>query len=80
MPRKGKEVKWALEARNYFDQIKQAMTEAPVLINPDYSKEFMIFSFASLDTLATVLLQKNSDGMEQPISFISRALREAKIK
>jgi hypothetical protein len=38
MLRKGNEVKWTLEARNYFDQIKQALTEAPILINPDYSK------------------------------------------
>jgi hypothetical protein len=38
MLRKGNEVKWTLEARNYFDQIKQALTAAPVLIIPDYSK------------------------------------------
>ena len=38
MLRKGNEVKWTLEARNYFDQIKQELTEAPVLINPDYSR------------------------------------------
>jgi hypothetical protein len=37
MLRKGNEVKWTLEDRNYFDQIKQALDEAPVLIIPDYS-------------------------------------------
>jgi hypothetical protein len=64
MLRKGNEVKWTLEYRNYFYQIKQALTEAPVLISPDYSKEFLIFSFASNDTLVVLLLQKNIDGME----------------
>jgi hypothetical protein len=64
MLRKGNEVKWTLEARNYFDQIKKALTEALVLIILDYSKEFMIFSFTSNDTLVVVLLHKNSDGME----------------
>jgi hypothetical protein len=77
MLRKGNEVKWTVEAQNYFDPIKQALTEAHVLINLDYSKEFLIFSFASHDTLVVVLLQKNIDGMEQPISFFSRALRDA---
>jgi hypothetical protein len=56
MLRKGNEVKWTIEARDSFDQIKKALTKAPVLINPDYSKEFMIFFFSSFDTLDVVLL------------------------
>jgi hypothetical protein len=80
MLRKGNEVKWTPEARIYFEQIKQALVDAPVLISPDYSKDFFIFSFSSNDTLVVVLLQKNSDGMEQPISFFSRALRDVEVK
>jgi hypothetical protein len=64
MLRKGNEVKWTAEPREYFDQRKRALTEAPVLISPDYSKEFLIFSFASFDTVATVLLQRNEEGRE----------------
>ena len=56
------------------------MIEAPVLIAPDYTKDFAIFSFASEDTIAIVLLQKNSDGLEQPISFFSKTLRESELK
>jgi hypothetical protein len=62
MLRKGNEVKWVAEPRESFDQIKRALTEAPVLISPDYSKDFLIFSFASFDTVAAVLLQKNEEG------------------
>jgi hypothetical protein len=80
MLRKGNEVKWTTEPRKYFDQIKRALTEAPVLISPDYSKEFLIFSFASFDTVATVLLQKNEEGHEEPIAFFSKALRDAEIR
>jgi hypothetical protein len=80
MLRKGNEVKWTVEPRGSFDQIKRALTEAPVLISPDYSKDFLIFSFASFDTMAVVLLQKNIEGLEQPISFFSQALRDAEIK
>jgi hypothetical protein len=56
------------------------LIKAPVVISPDYSKDFLIFSFASFDTVATVLLQKNTEGLEQRISFFSRALRDAEIK
>jgi hypothetical protein len=52
----------------------------PVLISLDYSKEFLIFSFASFDTVATVLLQRNEEGREQPIAFFSKALRDAEIR
>ena len=80
MLRKGNEIKWTTEYRNSFDQIKKALTKAFVLINPDYSKDFLIFSFASFDTVATILLKKNVEGLEQPIAFFSRALRDAEIK
>jgi hypothetical protein len=77
--KKGKEVKWIVEPREYFIQIKKALTEAPVLISLDYSKDFLIFSFASFDTVAAVLLQKNDEGREQPISFFSKTLRDAEV-
>jgi hypothetical protein len=80
MLRKGNEIKWIAESRNSFGQMKKALTEAHVLMSPDYSKEFMIFSFASFNTVTTVLLQKNSEGLEKPIYFFSRALRDAEIK
>jgi hypothetical protein len=62
MLRTRKEVKWTAEPRESFLQIKKALIEAPVLISPDYSKDFLIFSFASFDTVAAVLLQKNEEG------------------
>jgi hypothetical protein len=79
MLKKGHEIKWTAEPRKSFDQIKKALTEAPVLINPDYSKDFVIFSFPSFDTVAAVLLQKNDQGQEQPIAFFSKALRDAEL-
>jgi hypothetical protein len=80
MLRKGNEVKWKLEARNSFDQIKQAPTEAPILISPNYSKEFLISYFSSNDTLVVVLLWKKSDGMEQSIYFFSKALKDVEVR
>jgi hypothetical protein len=80
MLRKGNEIKWIVEPRESFVQIKKALTEAPVLISPDYSKDFLIFYFASCDTVAAVLLQKNDQGQEKPIAFYSKALRDAELR
>ena len=74
MLRKNNEVKWTTEARASFAHIKKFISEAPVLESPDYLKEFFIFSFASEHTLAAVLLQKNEEGFEQPITFFSKSL------
>jgi hypothetical protein len=69
-------IKWDTESRQSFEQVKQALTQAPVLISHDFTKDFYLFSFASEYTIAAVLLQKNSEGYEQPIAFFSKALRD----
>ena len=45
-----------------------------MLTNPNFAKDFLIFTFASEHTIAGVLLQKNSEGHEQPIAFYSTTL------
>ena len=71
MLKKENEVRWTSESRHSFEKIKKALTEAPVLISPDYSKDFLIFSFASPDTVVAVLLQTNKVGIEKPVAYFS---------
>jgi hypothetical protein len=80
MLKKDAEIKWIPEAKESFERIKQALVQAPVLISPDYSKGFMIFSFASENTIVVVLLQRNEQGHEQPISFFSKTLKDSELK
>ena len=49
-------------------------------MSPDFSKDFLTFSFASQDTMAVVLLQKNAEGLEHPIAFFSKTLRDSELK
>jgi hypothetical protein len=71
---------WNEESKRAFECMKTAICEAPVLISPDYNKDFQIFSFAFEDTIAGVLLQKNDQGHEQPIAYMSRALQNSELK
>ena len=80
MLKKEQGVKWTLEEKTSFELEKQAFTKTPVLISPDFSKDFYIFSFASEHTIAAVLLHKNPQGQEQPIAFFIKALRDAPLK
>jgi hypothetical protein len=47
MLRKGSEIKWTHEAKKSFEDIKVALTKAPMLASPNFAKEFILFSFAS---------------------------------
>ena len=56
------------------------MGESLILISLDYKRDFLIFPFSLEHTIATVLLQKNDDGFEQPISFCNKSLRDCELK
>jgi hypothetical protein len=78
--RKNSEVRWTEEAKHSFNAIKEAIMTTPVLISPDLTKEFYIFSFASKDTIAAVLLQRNVNDQEKSVSFFSKVLRDVEVK
>ena len=80
MLKKDSKVKWTVEANQAFEGIKFALTQTPVLTNPQFDREFIIFSFASQHTIAAVLLQKDDQGNEKPIAFFSKSLRDAPLK
>jgi hypothetical protein len=48
-----------------------------VLANLDYTKDFMIFSFASEHTIVGVLLHKNEHNLEKTIVFYRKSLRDS---
>ena len=80
MLRKENEIKWTSEAKKSFSDIKKALTKALVLNSPNCSRDFHIFSFALEHTVVGVLLQKNAQGFEQPITFYSNILRDVALK
>ena len=80
MLKKDHQIKWTIDARRYLKDIKQAITEALVLVSPYFSKDFLIFSYASNHTIAGVFLQRNSQNVEQPIAFFSKVLRYGELK
>jgi hypothetical protein len=69
-------IKWNTEAKQSIEQVKHVLTQAPVLISPNYTKDLYLFSFASEHTIGMVLLQKNSEGYEYPVAIFSKSLRD----
>ena len=69
------EFKWTEECKIGFSHLKQALISAPILAYPDYSKEFILETDASLKGLGTVLSQRGDDGAVRVITYASRSLR-----
>ena len=69
------EFQWTLVCQEGFNQLKKALTEAPVLAYPDYSKLFILETDASLKGLGTVLSQKGDDNEVHVIAYASRSLQ-----
>lgn len=69
-----KDAKWAWhEAQDLaFDKIKGMLTERPILALYDHQAETQLHTDASKEGLAGILLQANSNGVFQPVSYFSR--------
>ena len=69
-------VKWKFEdtEKRAWDLLKTKIIEAPILMQPDMKREFILECDASKYGLGAVLQQIGPDGKLHPISFISRKL------
>ena len=67
---------WTKEAKENFQAIKDALAEALVLMNPNFDKDFILYAYGGFDVISAMMVQKNSEGLEQPITFFSKGLKE----
>src|ERR1043166_3350277 len=74
LTKKGVPFEWTNERQQAFDKVKQILTKAPVLVQPDFSKEFKLYTDALQKGLGAILCQKNDEGRDQVIAYAARAL------
>ncbi|GJP78909.1 hypothetical protein CLOP_g9173, partial [Closterium sp. NIES-67] len=65
--------KWELKHQEAVEQLKQALTSAPVLILPDPERDYVIEADASDQAVGAVLMQDQGNGL-QPIAYLSKKL------
>ncbi|KAK4307194.1 hypothetical protein Pmani_020169 [Petrolisthes manimaculis] len=67
---------WSETRQKSFCDLKHALTSAPVLAYPDYSKPFILNTDVSYSGLGAVLMQEHQ-GKNRPIAYASRTLNKA---
>lgn len=68
-------VKWTTEAEQAFQNLKQALCAHPVLVTPDFKKEFIVQTDASDVGIGAVLSQVRA-GKEHLVVYLSKKLNE----
>lgn len=71
---------WTVETEEAFQKLKEKLTTAPILVYPDFTKKFYLYTDASDAGLGAVLSQKDDQGREQVIAYASVSLKPAEKK
>ena len=70
--------KWGEQEETAFRELKEALSNHPVLTAPDFDKPYVIFCDASDIAIGSVLTQLDSDSKKyMPIAYMSRVLKGA---
>jgi hypothetical protein len=67
--------KWDPPTHHDFESIKKDHCFAPLLISPNHSKYFFMYTNSSEETISAILLQKYHEENLRPISFVSQNLK-----
>ena len=68
--------RWQEEGKKAFEDIKTAIANAPMLVSPNFEKDFIIYCYASEHSLSSILTQPNDEENEAPIAFMSVPLKK----
>lgn len=65
---------WTPECQSVFEELKQLLTTAPLLVYPKFDQPFILETDASGSGLGAVLAQRQDDGSVRPLAYASRSL------
>lgn len=69
---------WSTEQEEAFQSLRNALTSAPILKYPDFSREFTLVVDASQFACGGVLTQK-CDEIDMPIAYISKSFKKGEL-
>lgn len=71
---------WGPEQQTRFETLKEKLTYAPVVRQPDSSEEFELHTDASSIALGTCFMQRDDHETLHAVAYFSRKLRNAETR
>ena len=71
---------WTIDQEEAFNKLKKLLTTAPILIYPDFTKKFYLYTDAFDSGLGAVLSQKDNQNRERVIAYSSVSLKPAETR
>ncbi|CAL2260683.1 unnamed protein product [Prunus armeniaca] len=72
--------KWEEQHQRAFEEIKDYLSNPPVLSPPKRGRPLKLYVFASEVSIGSLLVQDNKEGKEQAVYYLSRTLTEVERK
>jgi hypothetical protein len=71
---------WGPAEQQSFEELKSRLISAPILAHPDFQREFILYTDASMRAVGAVLAQKDEQGREQVVQYLSRKMADAETR
>ena len=63
-----------------FKEVKASKASTPTLINPNFDKDFILYTLGGESSISTILTQLNDTNEEKNIAFFSEGLKNYEYK
>jgi len=71
---------WDEHAQNDFDDLKEALSNAPLISPPNYNHDYILYLSASAVSIAGVLIRLGDDDWEHVIYYVNKNLSGPSLK
>ena len=71
--------KWTSDCQNAFDKLKVILRSEPVLLEPNFNKEFKLVVDANDVGAGGVLLQEDNKCVDHPVCYLSKTFNIKRI-
>uniref|UniRef100_A0A2N9HQQ7 Integrase catalytic domain-containing protein n=1 Tax=Fagus sylvatica TaxID=28930 RepID=A0A2N9HQQ7_FAGSY len=78
--KKGVPFRWSLECQQAFERVQDIMAKLPTVCAPIFGKPLRLYLASNDQAIGALIAQEDNEGVEQPVYYVSRALKDAETR
>ena len=72
--------RWSLECQQAFERVRDIMAKLPTVCAPIFGKPLRLYLASNNQAIGVLIAQEDNHGVEQPIYYVSRALKDVETR